>query len=122
MRSRDKKQPISRLIRPAASAMISVGIPVHDRCPNGAAAARMSAMSASSVRLSVAGRTLLDGAAMPGTPLVAGPGEPARCLFRGPCDELHLYASNDLVAECAGNLGHAMPTASALPSSPACLG
>jgi AraC family transcriptional regulator len=59
------------------------------------------------VRLSVAGRTVLDGGAMPGTPLVAGPGEPARCLFRGPCDELHLFASNDLIAECAGDLpGH----------------
>lgn len=59
------------------------------------------------LRLSVAGRTVVDGGAMPGTALVAGPGEPARCVFRGPCDELHLYASNELIAECAGDLpGH----------------
>lgn len=61
-------------------------------------------MRAMDVRLSVAGRTVLDGSVMPGTPLVAGPGEPARCLFRGPCDELHLYASNDMIVECAGDL------------------
>lgn len=56
------------------------------------------------VRLSVAGREVLDGAAMPGTPLVAGPGTKADCLFRGPADELHLYAPNSLIAECASDL------------------
>jgi AraC family transcriptional regulator len=65
------------------------------------------AMRSMDVRLSIAGRTVLDGGAMPGTPLIAGPGEPIRCLFRGPCDELHLYAPNDLIAECAHDLpGH----------------
>jgi AraC-like DNA-binding protein len=56
------------------------------------------------MRLCVAGRDVIDGAAMPGTPLVAGPGAKANCLFRGPGDELHLYAPNSLIAECARDL------------------
>jgi AraC family transcriptional regulator len=58
-------------------------------------------LRSTNLRLAIAGRTVLDGAVMPGTPLVAGPGARASCLFRGPCDELHLHTSNELIAECA---------------------
>jgi AraC family transcriptional regulator len=58
-------------------------------------------LRSTNLRLAIAGRTVLDGAVMPGTPLVSGPGDPADCLFRGPCDELHLHASNELIMECA---------------------
>jgi AraC family transcriptional regulator len=63
------------------------------------------ALRSTNLRLSVAGRNVLDGAVMPGTPLVAGPGAATKCVFRGPCDELHLHAPNDLITECA----HDMP-------------
>jgi AraC family transcriptional regulator len=59
------------------------------------------ALRSMNLRLSVSGRTVLDGAAMPGTPLVTGPGASARCVFRGAYDELHLHAPNSLIAECA---------------------
>jgi AraC family transcriptional regulator len=67
------------------------------------------ALRSANLRLSVAGRAVLDGAAMPGTALVAGPGDAARCLFRGPCDELHLHAPGNLIAECAGELPDRQP-------------
>ncbi len=41
---------------------------------------------------------------MPGTLLVTEPGVTARCIFKGPFDELHLYLSNDLIAECVREL------------------
>ena len=56
------------------------------------------------VRLSVDGRDVVDGAVMPGTPLVTAPGTRANCRFRGPGDELHLYAPLSLIAECADDL------------------
>ncbi|HTT80268.1 MAG TPA: AraC family transcriptional regulator [Stellaceae bacterium] len=56
------------------------------------------------LRLALAGRVVLDGVAMPGTALVAAPGAAVRCLFRGPCDELHLHAPNHVIAECAEEL------------------
>jgi AraC family transcriptional regulator len=62
------------------------------------------ALRSMNVRLSVSGRTVLDGAAMAGTLLVTGPGTTARCLFRGPADELHLHAPNQLIAECARDI------------------
>jgi AraC family transcriptional regulator len=61
-------------------------------------------LRSTNLRLTITGRTVLDGAVMPGTPLVAGPGTTAKCLFRGPCDELHLHAPNDLIAECARDI------------------
>jgi AraC-like DNA-binding protein len=63
------------------------------------------------LRLSVSGRTVLDGAAMPGTPFVVGPGAAVGCIFRGPCDELHLYAPNRLIAECARDMTGCQPDA-----------
>jgi AraC family transcriptional regulator len=65
------------------------------------------ALRSTNLRFSVSGRCVVDGAVMPGTPLITGPGAAARCLLRGPCDELHLHAPNDLIAECARGLpGH----------------
>ena len=61
------------------------------------------------LRFSVSGRTVLDGAAMPGTLLVAEPGAAARSVFRGPCDELHLHAPNELIAECARDMAGRQP-------------
>jgi AraC family transcriptional regulator len=66
-------------------------------------------LRSTNLRLAIAGRTLLNGAVMPGTPLVAGPGEPADCFFRGPCDELHLHAPNELIAECARDIPGSAP-------------
>jgi AraC family transcriptional regulator len=59
--------------------------------------------------LAIAGRTVLDGAVMPGTPLVAGPGNPAKCFFRAPCDELHLHAPTELIEEFARDIPGAAP-------------
>ena len=42
------------------------------------------------IRLSVGGRTVQDGLAMPGMFHVTEPTVRARCLFRGPYDVLHL--------------------------------
>jgi AraC-like DNA-binding protein len=53
--------------------------------------------------LSVAGRTIHDGVALPGTIHVSEPGSSVRCLFRGPYDVLHLYVPNNLVLQCAGD-------------------
>jgi AraC-like DNA-binding protein len=58
----------------------------------------------SHVWFSVAGRTVLDGAAMPGMLHVAEPGIPMRCVFRGSYDALHLHVPNDLIDECAREL------------------
>ena len=66
-------------------------------------------LRSTNLRLAIAGRTVLDGAVMPGTPLVAGPGDPANCFFRGPCDELHLHAPNALIAECARDVPGSAP-------------
>jgi AraC family transcriptional regulator len=66
-------------------------------------------LRSTNLRLAIAGRTVLDGAVMPGTPLVAGPGTTAKCFFRGPCDELHLHVPNELIAECARDIPGAAP-------------
>lgn len=61
------------------------------------------------IRLSVAGRTVQDGVATPGTFHVTAPTVPVRCLFRGPYDALHLHVPNELIAECARDMpGHQM--------------
>jgi AraC family transcriptional regulator len=69
------------------------------------------ALRSTNLRFSVSGRTVFDGAAMPGTPLVVGPGAAVGCIFRGPCDELHLYAPNRLIAECARDMEGRQPDA-----------
>jgi AraC family transcriptional regulator len=56
------------------------------------------------IRLSVAGRTVQDGVAMPGMLHVTEPRARVRCLFRGPYDVLHLRVPNQLIAECAGDM------------------
>jgi AraC family transcriptional regulator len=56
------------------------------------------------IRLSVGGRTVQDGLAMPGTLHVTEPRAQVRCLFRGPYDVLHLRIPNRLIAECAGDM------------------
>ena len=53
------------------------------------------------IRLSVNGKTVHDGIAMPGMFHVTAPGTKAGCLFRGPCDNLHLHVPNRLIAQYA---------------------
>src|ERR1700722_4227456 len=62
------------------------------------------------IRFGVAGRTVQDGVATPGTVHVTEPTVLVRCLFRGPYDVLHLHVPNNLIAECAeGMIGHPTP-------------
>jgi AraC family transcriptional regulator len=76
-------------------------------------------LRSTNLRLAIDGHTVLDGLIMPGTPLVVGPGMRVECRFRGASDELHLYAPNELIAECARDipgctseqLQHEMPPA-----------
>jgi AraC-like DNA-binding protein len=56
------------------------------------------------MRLSVAGRTVQDGVATPGTFHVTEPSTPVRCIFRGPYDVLHLHVPDHLIDECARNM------------------
>lgn len=56
------------------------------------------------MRLSVAGRTVQDGVATPGTFHVTEPTTAVRCIFRGPYDVLHLHVPNHLIDECARNM------------------
>ena len=56
------------------------------------------------IRFSVSGRTVQDGVTTPGTVHVTEPAVPARCLFRGPYDVLHLYVPNTLIAEYARDM------------------
>ncbi|HVM78487.1 MAG TPA: AraC family transcriptional regulator [Stellaceae bacterium] len=62
------------------------------------------------VLFSVSGRTVHDGIVTPGTLHVTGPGEPTRCIFRGPCDVLHLYVPNRAIAEISRDLSDREPT------------
>jgi AraC family transcriptional regulator len=55
------------------------------------------------VRLSLCGRTVHDGIAMPGMFHVTGPGAVVRCVFRGPYDVLHLHIPNAFITELAGD-------------------
>ncbi|MDP9009854.1 MAG: AraC family transcriptional regulator [Pseudomonadota bacterium] len=62
------------------------------------------------IRFGVAGQTVHDGVATPGTVHVTQPAVPVRCLFRGPYDVLHLHVPNNLIAECARDtIGHPTP-------------
>ena len=56
------------------------------------------------IRFSVSGRTVQDGVTTPGMVHVTEPAVPARCLFRGPYDVLHLYVPNTLIAEYARDM------------------
>jgi AraC-like DNA-binding protein len=56
-------------------------------------------------RFSSSGQTLHDGAAVPGTLLLTGPGTAVKGFYRGAFDELHLHVPNDVVAECSRELG-----------------
>jgi AraC family transcriptional regulator len=61
------------------------------------------------IRFGVAGRTVQDGVATPGTVHVTEPAVPVRCVFRGPYDVLHLHVPNNLIAEYARDMiGHPM--------------
>jgi AraC family transcriptional regulator len=51
------------------------------------------------VRLSVSARTVHDGIVPAGTVHITQPAAPARCVFRGPYDVLHLHVPNSMVAE-----------------------
>jgi AraC family transcriptional regulator len=55
------------------------------------------------VSFKVDGRTLVDGIILPGMMNVTEPGAPAKGVFRGPYDALHLSVPNDIVAECAAD-------------------
>jgi AraC family transcriptional regulator len=54
-----------------------------------------------STRFSSSGQILHDGAAVPGTLLLTGPGTAVKGVYRGPYDELHLHVPNEMVAECS---------------------
>src|SRR5262249_2491686 len=56
-------------------------------------------------RFSTSGQILHDGAAVPGTLLVTGPGTTVKGIYRGPYDEIHLHVPNEVVAECSRELG-----------------
>jgi AraC family transcriptional regulator len=58
------------------------------------------ALRSLNARLSISGRTVLDGAAMAGALLVTEPAVRCHCLFRGPYDALHLHVPNELIDEC----------------------
>jgi AraC-like DNA-binding protein len=62
------------------------------------------------IRLSINGKAVHDGIAMPGMFHVTAPGTKAGCLFRGPYDNLHLHVPNRLIAEYARDIA-ADPTA-----------
>jgi hypothetical protein len=51
------------------------------------------------VRLSISGRVVHDGAAIPGMLQITEPTVFARCVFRGPYDVLHLHVQNSMIAE-----------------------
>jgi len=62
------------------------------------------------IRFSVSGRTVQDGVTTPGMVHATEPAVPARCLFRGPYDVLHLYVPNTLIAEYGRDMpGHHAP-------------
>jgi len=62
------------------------------------------------IRLSINGKIVHDGSAMPGMFHVTAPGTKAGCLFRGAYDNLHLHVPNRLIAEYVRDIA-ADPTA-----------
>lgn len=61
------------------------------------------------VRLSLAGRTIHDGAAGAGMLQVTEPSVSVSCVFRGPYDVLHLHVPNRLIAEFSRDVKGAEP-------------
>jgi AraC family transcriptional regulator len=58
------------------------------------------ALRHTNVRVSSSELILHDGAAVPGTLLLTGPGTAVHALYRGAFDEIHLHFPNDMIAEC----------------------
>ena len=67
------------------------------------------ALRNANVRFTVSGRTVHDGVVTPGAFHVTEPAAPARCLFRGPYDVLHLHVPNRTIAEVCGDFAHREP-------------
>jgi AraC family transcriptional regulator len=61
------------------------------------------------IRLTVAGRIVQDGILPAGSIHVTDPGMPVRCLFRGPCDVLHLHIPQALMADLGQHLPGGAP-------------
>jgi len=61
------------------------------------------------VSFSVSGRTVHDGVITPGALHVTEPGAPTRCVFRGPCDVLHLHVPDRAIAEIGRDLSEREP-------------
>jgi hypothetical protein len=61
------------------------------------------------IGLFAAGRTVRDGLVTPGFFHITEPGAAVRCIFRGSYDVLHLYVSNNLIAECASQMPGVAP-------------
>lgn len=57
------------------------------------------------MRLSLSGRTIHDGIALPGMLHVTEPGASAHCVVRGPYDVLHLHVPNAFIAALARDVG-----------------
>ncbi len=62
------------------------------------------------VSFSVSGRPVHDGVVTPGTFHVTEPAAPTRCLFRGPCDVLHLHVPNGMIAKISREFSDREPT------------
>ena len=62
------------------------------------------------VRLTVSGRSVHDGLVTPGAFHVTESGAPARCVFRGPYDVVHLHVPDRIVAEICDDLSDRDPT------------
>jgi AraC family transcriptional regulator len=71
-------------------------------------------------RLSVSGRTVLDGAAMGGALLVTNPAVRCHCVFSGPYDALHLHLPNELIAECVREMTDSQATEICSGFTPTC--
>ena len=64
------------------------------------------------------GRPLHDGCVMPGVTQVTCPGEPVRALFYMPCDVLHVYVTQALLAECYESAFNIAPVGDLVISDP----
>jgi len=64
------------------------------------------------------GRPLHDGCVMPGVTQVTSPGDPVRALFYMPCDVLHVYVTQALLAECYESAFNVAPARDIVISDP----
>ena len=64
------------------------------------------------------GRPLHDGCVMPGVTQVTCPGEPVSALFYMPCDVLHVYVTQALLAECYESAFNIAPVGDLVISDP----